>query len=200
MPLPVITDTLRVAVEGTANNNHHWANIMHFRKTSALTYTGAIAVLDPILVSHYSTDSGAGKAWKSHASNAWAIVDFRYTPLDGTSVSVINNHSIVGVITASEGLPPSIALVATLRTAKRGRSYRGRVYEGAWTEASNQPNGAPSSADAAALAAQWNQLIGALTSTGLSLVVASYLHSTADNVVNVTVDTRWDTQRRRLNV
>lgn len=199
MPLPLITDTMRVAVEGTAVNSHHWANILHFRKTSALTYTGAIAILDPILLSHYSTDAGAGQAWKSTRASTWSIADFRYTPLDGTSVSVINTHFIQGVITASEALPANVALVATLRTAKRGRSYRGRVYEGGWTEAANQSNGNPSTADAAKVAAQYNALISALTSSGVSLVVASYLHTSAENVLNVTCDARWDTQRRRQN-
>lgn len=199
MPLPVITDTMRVAVEGTAANSHHWANILHFRKTSALTYAGAIAVLDPLLLSHYSTDAGSGQSWKSTRASTWSIADFRYTPLDGTSVSVINTHAITGAITASEGLPANVALVVTLRTAKRGRSYRGRIYECGYTEAANQSNGAPSSADVNKASGQWNALIAALVSTGITLVVASYLHSTADNVTNATADTRWDTQRRRLN-
>ena len=198
MALPVITDTIRVAVQGTASNAHKWANVLHFRKTSALTNAAAIAIIDPLLLAHYNTSAGGGSSWRSFAPTTTTLDQFVYTPLDGTSASSVITHSLAGQ-QAGDALPASTALVVTLRTAMRGRSYRGRVYQGPWTEVTNGAGGTPSSTQVAFVAGQWAAFLAALVGTGASLVVASYLHSTAENVIAATVDARWDTQRRRLN-
>ena len=198
MPLPVIADTIRVAVQGTASNNHHWANILHFRKTGALTNAGAIVILDPILLAHYNTSAGGGSSWRSFAPTTTTLDQFVYTPLDGTTASTVITHALVGA-QAGDAMPASVALVVTLRTALRGRSHRGRVYQGPWTEVTNGAGGTPSSTQVGFVAGQWTAFLAALSGSGVSLVVASYLHSTAENVVSCTVDQRWDTQRRRNN-
>jgi hypothetical protein len=198
MPLPVIADTMRVAVRGTAPNGHAWANILHFRKSGAITFTAAIAILDPLLLSHYSTASGAGSPWRNWAHTTSSLTQFEYTPLDGTSATSVITHVVAG-LSGGDPLPASVALVATLRTATRGRSYRGRVYNGPLTEDFNLL-GKPTAALVAALQVQWDRFVNtALPGTGVSLVVASYLANVATNVVSVSVDGRWDTQRRRLN-
>ena len=56
MALPVITDTIRVACQGLAANQHKWENVLHFRKTGAITFAAAIAILDPLLIAHYRTN------------------------------------------------------------------------------------------------------------------------------------------------
>lgn len=198
MPLPVIADTLRVAVRGTASNGHHWANVLHYRKSTVLTFTGAIAILDPILVDHLSTNNGTGSGWNALAPTTASIQDIVYTPLDGASASTVITHAIAGA-NGSDGLPPSVALVVSLRTALRGRSYRGRVYTGPHIESDNSSLGAPVAALLTAESGQWAAHLTALAGTGVSLVVASYLHATAQDVTSVSVDARWDTQRRRLN-
>jgi hypothetical protein len=198
MPLPVIADTMRVAVQGTTTGGHHWANILHFRKTGAITFPAAIAILDPLLLSHYTVVSGAGQTWRALAPTTSALTEFRYTPLDGTSATTVNTHAVAG-LSASDPLPASVAIVITLRTGTRGRSYRGRVYQGPNCEADNTA-GAPLAVNIAAIAVQWNRFItAALAGSGVSLVVASYHLSTATDVLTCTVDSRWDTQRRRLN-
>lgn len=198
MPLPIIADVMRVAVKGTAPNGHHWANILHFRKSGALTFTAAETVLDPILLSHYITPNGGGLDWQSYAPTTSHLDSFDYTPLDGTSATRVITHTDAGS-NAGEALPASVALVVTLRTGLRGRSNRGRVYTGPWNEGTNQPTGVPQAATAASVATQWTNFLTALVGSGVSLVVASYLNSTATDVTTCNVDTRWDTQRRRLN-
>jgi hypothetical protein len=199
MQLPVITDTIRTSVEGLTNQGHKWANVLHFRKTGAITYAAAIAILDPILLSHYTVSSGGGSTWKNNAPTVSSLTGFRYLPLDGTSAATVITHAVAGA-DAGDPLPPSVCQVVTLRTATRGRSYRGRVYQGPWTEPGNVA-GAPVAATTANIAIQWTRLITtALPGSGVSLVVASYHLALATDVTSVTVDSRWDTQRRRLNV
>jgi hypothetical protein len=197
MALPVITDTIRVSVEGLMANGHAWANVLHFRKSGALTNAGAIVILDPILLNHYTVNSGAGQAWKQAAPASATLQRFRYTPLDGTTASTVIGHVAAGT-NGTESLPANVALVTTLRTAKRGRSYRGRCYWAPFTEGANDATGSPTAAVATATQVQWTAFLTALGGTGVSLVVASYFHATAEDVTTCTTDTRWDSQRRRL--
>jgi hypothetical protein len=198
MPLPVIADTMRVAVRGHLSSGHHWVNVLHYRKTGALSFSGAIAILDPILLDHLSTNNGAGKGWNNYAKTTAGIEDFVYTPLNGVDASTVNTHIVPGLSTA-DAMPGATCLVVTLRTTLRGRSHRGRVYQGPFNEAANDVSGVPLSTEVAAVAAQWNAHITALVGTGVTLVVASYKLSTATDVATCTVDARWDTQRRRNN-
>lgn len=194
MALPVITDTIRTAVEGHLPNGHRWANVLHFRKTGILTFTGAIAILDPILIAKYQTDSGGNSALITQLHPSAGIDDIRYTPLDGASATTVNTHALNGT-NATDALGAALAVVITLRTALRGRAHRGRVYWPAGNEAGEDANGLPTWTGRAA--GQWNDLITALAGSGVSLVVASYLHSTAQDVVNCTSRAVWGSQRRR---
>jgi len=197
MALPVITDTMRVAVRGHLVNGHAFANVMHFRKSGAITFAAAIAILDPKLVNHLTVAVGAGEPWRNHANTGTTIDDFTYTPLDGATATTVIAHAIPG-ISAGDELPANVALVITLRTALRGRSHRGRVYQAPFVEGENTSLGNPLSATVANIQTQWNGLLTNLAGTGVSLVVASYKLVTATDVASITVDTRWDTQRRRL--
>jgi hypothetical protein len=198
MPLPVIADVIRTSVEGVTNQGHHWANVLHFRKVGATSFAAAIATLDPLLLNHYTVNSGAGLNFRTFLPTVASIQAFRYTPLDGVTASTVISHVLAG-LDAAEPLAPSLCVVCTLRTALRGRSNRGRAYIGPFTESQNN-FGSVNPILATGFAVQWNNFLATLVGTGLSLVVASYLHSSATNVTSVTVDTKWDTQRRRLNV
>jgi hypothetical protein len=199
MALPVIADTLRVSVEGRMPNGHTWANVLHFRKSGALTFAGAIAVLDPILTPLYSGNAAGTPGWRYNASSAASVVQIRYLPLDGVSAFTVIAHAFNGA-NAGDPLPANVALVITLRTALRGRAHRGRCYWGGFEESSNTTGGVPTAGVVANVATVWGQLLTNLVASGVSLVVASYLHSSAENVTSLNVDSRWDTQRRRLNL
>ena len=198
MPLPVIANTLRTTVVGKAVNGHRFTNVMHFRKSGALTFAGAIAILDPALLNVYTVNSGAGLAWKSIGPAAASLVQFEYTPLDGVTATTVITHAVAGV-DANDPLPASIALVVTVRTALRGRRNRGRIYTGPYCEDANLA-GVPTTATVAAVQTQWSSLLTALAGSGVSLGVASYVAPGAfTDCTTLTVDPRWDTQRRRLN-
>jgi hypothetical protein len=196
MPLPTISDTMRVSVEGLLGNGHRFANVLHYRKSGALSYPAAIAILDPILVDHLSTNNGAGIGWNQFATTAASIQQIRYTPLDGSSATTVLGHVIPGT-TVGDSLPGGVALVVTLRTGLRGRSFRGRVYQAPFNEGVNTAGGVPGAASVTAVLVQWQQHLTALLATGVSLVVASYKLAVATDVASISVDGVWDSQRRR---
>lgn len=70
-----------------------------------------------------------------------------------------------------DSLPSQTALCLTLRTAGSGKSFRGRVYLGGYTETVNSANGAASQAAATASIAFLQAIDTSLTSSGLRLAV-----------------------------
>jgi hypothetical protein len=103
-----------------------------------------------------------------------------------------------------ESMSANVANVFSLRTARTGRSYRGRIYIPGIPENSIQGN----HLTAGAVTAMTSAAAGLITrfSTGVqTLVVASYHNQGAPRAVGVAtpvtqtiVDARVDTQRRRL--
>lgn len=102
-------------------------------------------------------------------------------------------------------VPNNAALVVSHRTAKRGRSYRGRSYfTGIPVSAQNTPV-AVTSTYASDLADAFITLVDAIGAVGFPQIVASKQHNgavtspAATNLVTATiVDTNFDSQRRRL--
>jgi hypothetical protein len=198
MPLPNIANTIRTSVVIRAANNHITRNVLHFRKDGALSFPAAIAILDPLLLNQYTVANGAGIPWKTIGPAAASIVQFEYTPLDGVSATSVITHASAGT-DANTAMPASVALVVTLRTATRGRSFRGRVYTGPYCQDANV-GGVPTAATVTGIATQWNRFATiTLPGSGVALVVASYHLALATDVTACTADSRWDTQRRRLN-
>lgn len=126
---------------------------------------------------------------------------------------------------AGEPLPRQTALVVTLRTARAGQSFRGRVYVSGWTETSNDSTGNATSGAQTAAVNFITGISNALSGNGLFLAIVSrpserqtvvtttfHADGTSDvdtdvhearggQVTRVTsISTRnnvWDTQRRR---
>src|SRR5215471_16031079 len=96
MALPIIANTIRCSVEGLNADGTHWANVLHFRWTGAITSTAAIAIIDPKLLSHYTVNAGAGGAWVNHATTSASLQRFRYTPLDGSTATTVAPHVVSG--------------------------------------------------------------------------------------------------------
>lgn len=109
-------------------------------------------------------------------------------------------------------LPPQIALVVTLRTALAGPSFRGRVFLGGFTEASNEATSTCTAGSAANAVSFISGVSSALTASGFTLAVLSRPRDAeplalppkpawAGRGTGVTaIVTRnlvWDTQRRR---
>jgi len=125
-------------------------------------------------------------------------------------------------------MPPSTAAVATLRTAGSGKSFRGRIYFGGFTETENTVNGWASPATGTSVVAFVQAIDSAVTGPGFRLAVLTRpqddvvitettTHSNGTTTVRqlshqtaktgaarqVTVienrNAVWETQRRRTN-
>lgn len=196
MPLPVIANVARVAVEGHAANGHQWANIWHLQKPSAMTWsTFATDITAP-----FSKAYGTGTAplgWGHYMGTGSGTDDIRVTPLDGTSATIVVSLSLGASATAP--LPQNVALVLTIRTGTRGRSFRGRIYLANPITQLDDGTGKVSSSDVANILTIWNQLETDLAASSIFIGVASYKLVTWTAMQTLTMDTRFDTQRRRLN-
>lgn len=105
-------------------------------------------------------------------------------------------------------MPNNVALVMSLRTGIRGRSYRGRVYVGGIPESNALGNNALA-AYRDALVDRYDDLLIFAVGIGIpdaQLVVLSYFANgvvraspVATPVSSVTADTRFDTMRRRMS-
>lgn len=104
-----------------------------------------------------------------------------------------------------EAEPGSVTLCVSLRTARSGRSYRGRSYVIGLTE--NQVNGNQvTSVAAAAWLAAYDALVASFESSAYSLAVLSRVNAgvtrpvaALEPIINaVLVDNNVDSQRRRL--
>lgn len=176
-------------------SGNQWANVIHIRKTTALTYTGAIAIADPLITALFTTNIGSGFKLQQYGASTWKLSRIRYTPLDGVSATTVIGHPLTGT-SVSDPLPSNVALVATLYTGFRGRSRRGRIYTTPWAEDANT-GGALTAAYQTQVQNQFTNWLGTFTSTGTEPVVASYKLAQAFDVVSIVVNGVWDTQRRR---
>lgn len=94
--------------------------------------------------------------------------------------------------------PDQVAVVASLRTGRAGRSFRGRMYlplNGLDIGTNSQMSAGQ--ADAAALAVK--TCIDAINDVELTCVVMSATQTLATPITEVRVNTVMDTQRRRTN-
>lgn len=206
-PLPTINQCTRVAFSWRSGVSGPTAqNVMHFQTAS--TDTAALkTALDTNVTS---------PMWVGTASNC-TIYQLSITPLDGQSATQI--YQVSGSKWAGLGTPgdfsPATATVISLRTAKRGRRYRGRIYIPFQTE-QYMASGTNSVAVTANQTA-WDNFVAAMSTASFPLVIATYGHSMhrhknqdgsytitpvtwpADKtlVTTATVEAVYGTQRRR---
>jgi len=89
------------------------------------------------------------------------------------SAEFLDSGAAVGGTGTGDMLPASVASAVTLRTAKAGKSFTGRVYISGFIEAENDANGSTSSAAASAAVGFMVGVQSAMTASGLQLAVAS---------------------------
>lgn len=102
-------------------------------------------------------------------------------------------------------MPLNVARVVSLRTAKRGRSYRGRVYLSGTPDTVIETMNTIDATHAANLVSGFNALATLLDGHGFDVVVASKQHNGVETnpaevneVIAFAVDVLVDSQRRRL--
>jgi hypothetical protein len=100
---------------------------------------------------------------------------------------------------ASNLLPNNVSAIASLRTDRRGRSFRGRAYWPGYTEASSV-NNTFNATSQANLQAFYDEILGGIP-IGLPVLspcILSIKNAIATVITSVTVEGTWATQRRRL--
>jgi hypothetical protein len=199
MPLPVIPGVVRAAVTGNLPSGTQWANVVHFRYAGGASSPGPaeITALHAKLTRLWSGAAyGAGTAWLTHSQTSVTTTNVVYYVLNGTAVA--EERAFVAAGSLSTGLePPEVAHVLTLRTATRGRSYRGRVYLPPVCVVRLDTNGNLGSTALNGIQTQWSGLQADLNTIQWSMGVASYLRSVFTDAISATMDVRPDVQRRR---
>lgn len=190
MALPVIASVYRCAFNWTNDLVPGLAatNVMHFKKTGsdALTVAGII-------------ESHMNSGLLAHTSQHSAITSVDVTPLDGSTLTLpykpVTAANWDGGVTSTSILP-QVACVIKLRTQKRGRSFRGRVFL-PWVCEEAVIQGKIEASNVANMTTAWTTFLAAMGSDSCNLGVASYLHSTFEPVVLATCENFTGTQRRR---
>lgn len=200
-------------------------NILHFTKAGTV-------VIDQ---THAESIGAAAKtAWTANMAPACpsnvGIVRVSVRDLSAPNLAEFLDTGAgqVGSGVGSDALPPSIALCVTIRTAKAGKSFRGRVYVAGFNEAHSDVNGQADATAGAAALGFLDDFAVAMDSLGFTLGVASrpsnasqlirrtgmpngdiveeVLSSTTQKAGGIEPytslqnrDLRWETQRRRMN-
>ena len=184
--LPVIPDVYRVAMNWTGPGGQNAVNVIHVAKVAS-TPAAVAAAVDAAAVA---------TMWSAQSSGA-TVTSLNVTPLDGSSASFILATTGAKWTGSNVGdFSPATANIVSLRTALRGRSHRGRVYLPFCTEGQIS-NGSLVAGVPANVQTGWNSFQTTLSAGATILVVASYLHATAQAVTSLLAETVLATQRRR---
>lgn len=188
MALPVITNVFRCALDWAHSDGSHAVNVIHLKSAGA-TPTTVFTDLDA---------SVSANMWKCMQAGA-SVISVAITPLDGTSATEDFATGApakwTGSASGSEYIP-AVAGLVKLTTARRGRSYRGRVFL-PYTGEDAQSAGRLVAGAYGPMQTAWNAFLAAITGAGTDFVVASYLHSTAEFVTNIFVEHECGTMRSR---
>jgi hypothetical protein len=190
--LPTINDVFRVTFEFLSSDAHRANNVLHFRTTG--TDAELAATINDVL-----DNGGSYNPWTA-LSNSWECSNINVLPLDGSSAGQDYPLSPNIVGDGSGNVLPNCCLLVSLHTSQRGSRGRGRVFVGPVTE-DNVSNGVFGTLYAGGVASQWQSFIDDLAAAtpAVALVVASYVHSDAHDVLSHRVDLTMATQRRRLD-
>lgn len=176
-------------------------NVMGVVNTGAVNITQALT--NTIGAAIKTSFTSSSHATNIHTTVTLANVGLRDIRTAGQTEFLDSGAAVAGTATG-DLLPPQVALCITLRTARAGASFRGRVYLPGWAESLNAAGG---TAVGTAVAVTFISNIKTnLTSSGLDLGVLSRpdpdrVPPSLGFITPVTSvvcrDAVWDTQRRR---
>jgi hypothetical protein len=200
MALPVIPDNIRVSVYGTMEGGVGWSNTFHLAKATGDTYTAAMADNVVNITKMYDPTGFGGTNFGllHYATDGTAATQIVQTPLDGTTPSRTDSIALSGTSTQS-ALPAQTALPITFVTAKRGRSFRGRIFAPLNSREVINPDGRFNPADQAfiqSMLVALNTAFGAQTHP-TQLHVASYKLVSSEAVVSFTCRLVYGHQTKR---
>lgn len=185
MPLPVIADTFRVALNWGTPGTRHAVNVMHFAGVTSTPQD----LMD-------SLDASVTTAMWDWAATGVSIHSVDITPLDGASATQTFSPATPAHWSGggTGNVIPQAAGIVKFTTDLRGRSYRGRIFI-PYVGEGEQDNG--NLIDVAAVQTAWSNFKTAMAVETNPMVLASYKLSTAELVTGVFAEGRTGTQRRR---
>ena len=175
-------------------------NVLHYEAPAAIDYD-LMMELGAALVDWFDTDL-KNSLVTSQALVAVVMTDL--TTQNGPTATYTAGLPITGT-GGSDPLPANCAITVTKRTAKRGRSYRGRIYS-LGASLGNVNGDLIDNGFVAGLVARWSNAISLTTASGTwPMVVVSRYHNNAPRitaeitpVTSMDADNVVDSQRRRL--
>lgn len=184
--LPIIADTYRCALNWRHTNGQTAANVIHIRKAASTAAAVAAGI-----------DANVTAAMWQPLSNGASVQEVRVTPLDGSTATTI--LAVTGAKwtggTAGD-YTPAAAVLISLRTPFRGRSYRGRLFLPYLTE-TYQSNGSLDATARSNAQTAWDTFYSALNAGGFLWVVASYKLAIANSATARIVESAIATMRPR---
>lgn len=209
MPFPLV-------VSGAAQLRLNWTvagiefnNVLGVVKPPGVTVNQALA--DTVGAAVKTAYTTSGMQTHQQLATGLTAVGLRDISSAGQPEYLDSGVVVVGTGTG-DILPPQTALVVSVRTARSGASYRGRIYLGGFIEVDNEAAGQMSQAVATAAVAFIDGVMDALAANGMQLGVVSRPRQektipakvitaktgfvTPASLVEVN-NLLWDTQRRR---
>lgn len=195
MPPLVVPQAALVTVRGTTQGRP-WANVIGVGSELGafpLNQTKADAIGAAVRDLYELLDTMMHNTWTMDTVEVLDLSSDTAPSYDVINAQIVGDN-------AGDPMPSNLALVATHRTGKRGRSYRGRTFLGGFAEATNGADGKASSA------AQTNVInaftvmrtsLAAIPSGGFVQAVVSRKEATWTRVISTACDGVWDHQDRR---
>lgn len=171
-------------------------NVLGFRKLTGAAVDQTVANSIDAAIKSAHTSSGLRALQPTQISLNYAAVRDISSP--NLPEFIGTGASQPGTAAAGQALPPQIALVVTLRTAKAGKPFRGRSFVPFWHSSANDTSGNATAAAQTAAKAFIDGIDSGLTPLGFDLAVVSRLQ-VENNVVTATIvrNAAWDTIRKR---
>lgn len=198
MPFIPISNTMKVVLEYTLNGQL-LVNVYHVQSPSPIV-TADLTAIATVFAGWWATNMRPNF---TTAISLTRIVATDMSEEDGAQVVYVTGLPSAGTAGGASA-PNNVACVTTLRTGFSGRSKRGRKYWGGFA-ASEVADNFISTTLGTAVLADMTSLDNAIDTAGFALVVSSLYHDHAPReegentiVSTFSMDTRVDTQRRRL--
>jgi len=198
MALPILPDGMRISLEMSLQGKDI-ANIYHVTTTNVIDDLEMFRIADVF------------KDWWDVSLSITLSDELSLNAITVTDISVVGGGQIISTVgmpvigkSINDSITNNVALVASLGTAKTGRSFRGRSFIPGMPVVAITDNHV-GLVNAAIVTSAFEDLLAALIVEGARLVVASFISGgvqrligVATEIISIAVRTRVDTQRRRL--
>jgi hypothetical protein len=190
VPLPVIADTFRCTLSWTGQPwSANAVNVIHVHAPSS--DEGDVFT---------SLDGAASADMWAHTSIDVGVSEVTIVKLDGSSAGVVFPTGFAtqwrGTGSSGNAIVPQVAAIVKAGTAKRGRSYRGRVYL-PWPMEVAINAGQLNSVDQGLMNTAWSGFLSAMVGDLRPMTIASYKLATQEQVTSLQLETFLGTIRRR---